>query len=171
MNSEGVNQAVEGVVEELVDDSKLRANSIWEYLSPFGVITIKEFVYRLFFAIGMMILIGLLLAALSALGAETKNQELAATVLGSLYIIGPACFIVLIWFLFATIAKDYRTYGMPIPVIFALLTPVLPFFLVIKFILSSKVERRINQAIALKQRELREHNKQQAKANKILDRD
>ncbi len=175
MSSESVDSVVEDVVEELVDETRIRANSIGEYLSPFGLITTKEFILRLLFAIGAIVFMGLAMAGLSGVNAEVADKEQMATIYGAVIVAGILSVVVLVWFLFATVAKDYRTYGMPLPVIFALATPFLPFLIIIKFLISSKVERRVNQAVALKQREFREQQKVAAKAkakrSKIPDRD
>jgi hypothetical protein len=176
MSSNVVNKAVENVVEEMVDESKIRGNSIAEYLSPFGVITTKEFIYRLFSSIGLLILIGFTSLGISTLdslttGGSNLSEEKAATVIAVSVALVAISVVLLVWFFFATITKDYRTYGMPMPFVFSLLTPFLPFLIIIKFFISSKVERRINQAIALKQREFRESAKAQAKRDAIPDRD
>ena len=171
MSSNVVNEVVEDVVEEIVDESSIRGNSMAEYLSPFGVITTKEFIYRLLSAIGLLILIVFAGFGLTSLGAGNLSEDKAATIFGIMIVLGVISVVLLIWFLFVTVAKDYRTYGMPMPFIFALATPFLPFLIIIKFFISSKVERRINQAIALKQSRFRASEKEAAQRKKIPDSD
>ena len=86
-------------------------------------------------------------AAVSSLGDNQDNKVTLSLFILAMLVVGGFIF----WFLLATITKYYRTSGMPIPFIFALATPFLPFMLLITYFISSKVEREINQALAAEQ--------------------
>ncbi len=171
MSRDAVNEVVEDVVEEIVDESKIRGNSMAEYLSPFGVITTKEFIYRLLSAIGLIIFIVFASFGLSTIGKSNLSEDKAAQIFGIMIVIGVISAVLLVWFFFVTVTKDNRTYGMPMPFVFALATPFLPFLIIMKFFISSKVERRINQAVALKQRQFRESQTEATRRKKLPDVD
>ena len=147
-----------------------RPTSLLEYLSPFGVISTSEFIYRLLSFVGLLFLSVIVFIWSSNLITylEQIKQQNAASFVYPL--VGVIAFL-LLWFLLSTLTKEYRTSGMPIPFIFALLTYILPFIFIFRFLLSSKKKRAMNSARAIRQAEYRKNQKGQPKKSKILDRD
>ena len=151
-------------------ETPLRATSLLEYLSPFGVISTTEFVYRLLSFVGFLFIAVMSLAWLSSL--ETYLQEIGQHQPASfVYPVAGVFGFLLFWFLLSTLTKEYRTAGMPIPFIFALLTKVLPFIFIFRFLLSSKKKRAANTERANKQAEFRKSEKKKPKKNKVADVD
>lgn len=154
-------------------DFRLRKNSILEYLSPFGVITTKAFIYRLLSFLGITVLSIFTLAIAVPIILEYLKKEnyvaLVSAVTFALFIY----FFLLAWFLVSTLTKDYRTNGTPIPFIFALATPFVPFLLLIKYMLSSKLEKEVNKTWAEQQQQARDKNKTKThvKKRKAFDKD
>lgn len=147
--------------------SKLRGSSFFEYLSPFGVISTKEFIYRLFSFLGLLLVAVMLIPIILAYFEEFENQSN----MDFLFFCVGISIVMLFWFLFATVTKEYRTYGMPIPFVFAVATPLLPLLFLIRYFISSKVERKINTERALEQRLFREEEKAIARKKKQPVRD
>jgi hypothetical protein len=153
-----------------VRGAALRATSLLEYLSPFGVISTTEFVYRLLSFVGFLLLAVMSLAWLSSL--ETYLEKIGLHQPASfVYPVAGVFGFLLFWFLLSTLTKEYRTAGMPIPFIFALLTKVLPFIFIFRFLLSSKTKRAVNTERANRQAEYRKSEKKQPKKRKIADVD
>jgi len=151
-------------------ETPLRATSLLEYLSPFGVISTREFIYRLLSFVGFLFIAVTSLAWLPSLEAflEKIDQHQPASLV---YPVAGVFGFLLFWFLLSTLTKEYRTAGMPIPFIFALLTKVLPFIFIFRFLLSSKAKRAANTERANRQAEYRKSEKKKPKKNKIADVD
>lgn len=147
-----------------------RATSLLEFLSPFGVISNREFVYRLLTVVGFIFISVMLFAFIPDIIAsleEIGQQSVASMMYPGAGVLG----FLLFWFLLATLTKEYRTSGMPIPFVFALLTYILPFFFIIRFLLSSKTKRAVNKERAEQQAEYRNSEKIRLKNRKRVDAD
>lgn len=145
----------------------LRSVSFFEYLSPFGVISTRELIIRLFAFLGLFIAMVIVFASFSAAGNAAEPSKYLSQIF-----IGMLCMSALvIWFLLATITKEYRTFGMPIPFIFALVTPFFPLMFILKYVLSSKAKRQVNQALADQQLIFRQELKVMQKNKKSYPSD
>jgi len=153
-----------------VQGTLLRPTSLLEYLSPFGVISTAEFIYRLLAFVGFLFIAVTLLAWLPSIEnyLEQIDQHQPASFV---YPVAGVFGFLLFWFLLSTLTKEYRTSGMPIPFIFALLTKVLPFIFIFRFLLSSKTKRAVNTERANRQAEYRKSEKQKPNKNLIADVD
>jgi len=153
-----------------VQGTLLRPTSLLEYLSPFGVISTAEFIYRLLAFVGFLFIAVTLLAWLPSIEnyLEQIDQHQPASFV---YPVAGVFGFLLFWFLLSTLTKEYRTSGMPIPFIFALLTKVLPFIFIFRFLLSSKTKRAVNTERANRQAEYRKSEKQKPNKNMIADVD
>lgn len=148
----------------------LRTTSLLEYLSPFGVISTTEFVYRLLSFVGLLFISVTSLAWLPQLKAYLEEIGLYQPA-AFVYPVAGLFGFLMFWFLLSTLTKEYRTAGMPIPFIFALLTKVLPFIFLFRFFLSSKTKRAVNIERANRQAQFRKSEKKKPKKSKIVDMD
>ncbi|MGB1236798.1 MAG: hypothetical protein ACPG4U_01235 [Pseudomonadales bacterium] len=153
-------QAFENTLQSIIREHSHgfspRRNTLWEYISPFGFISQREAIVRLlsFFAI-----LGCSIALLVSLyrGPDEAPNTLALSV----FVMVTLGNTLNLWFAFATLAKDNRTFGMPLPLLFSALslTPALPFFFVLKFFLRSKLDAKLNRAKADYQYQYRQNAK------------
>ncbi|MEH6446587.1 MAG: hypothetical protein V7784_22040 [Oceanospirillaceae bacterium] len=151
--------------------NKPRANSFFEYLSPFGVISTREFIYRLVSFLGLLLFFCVVAVPLISIIPSYFETAQNQSNIDLLFFSAGISIVMLLWFLLATITKEYRTYGMPIPFIFALATPLIPLLFFIRYFFSSKIERQINTERALEQQLFREAEKELARKKKQPIRD
>jgi len=140
--------------------NKFRERSYREYLSPFGVISISEFFARVFAFVAMLFIIPFvsMLVYFQFENSVNESSQVISIFLFILLLCTPS--ILGVWFLLATVTKLHRTNGMSMPFIFALLTPILPFFYIFRFIFTSKEKKQVNQALAIEQLAFRKAQKE-----------
>jgi len=148
----------------------LRAISLLEYLSPFGVISTREFVLRLLSFVGLLFTSAISFPVLTPLVAYMKENGVQDAT-SIIYTMAAVLAFLMFWFLLSTLTKEYRTSGMPLPFIFALLSNVMPFIFILRFIFSSKAKRAINTERAQRQAVFRKNEKNKPKKSKIPDVD
>ncbi len=140
---------------------------IIDWMTPKGVITVPSFILRALAALVIFAAPTLIAASVAAFIDDSGTNGTINLTVGLVAIISIALGV---WVLLATLTKHYRTKGVFVPFLFALLTPVLPFMLVITWLFSSKEHRLYNEHLATQQAALRKMAKAKRKPKSIDER-
>ncbi|KAB7614688.1 hypothetical protein F9L33_08635 [Amylibacter sp. SFDW26] len=137
---------------------------VFDWFTPVGVITVPSFILRALTAV-LIFPIPTLIAASAA--AVIDKDSTNGTINLTVGLVAITSIVLGIWVLLATLTKHYRTKGVFAPFLFALLTPVLPFMLVLTWLFSSKERRTHYEHLAEQQAALRKMAKSKRKTKSM----
>jgi|GEM_PF-3286903 len=141
-------------------------SGIFDWVTPKGVITTPSFIFRAL--AGVFILIAPI-AALLFIEAFVNELTVPNDFIIVFSVLNVFCFLLGLWIILVSVTKHYRTKGMPASFFFALITPVMPFMLVVTWIFASKEKRFQNEHLAKQQAALRKMARKKRKAKSIDD--